>query len=77
MDPVTHSEISAKAVNFSTERGKSLMHSNWECRSGESVWTFDFNTCQWETVQGTKSLVEVRNVHNKNIEGTAQSFLGV
>jgi len=72
MDPVTSTEIEAKAVNFNTERGKTLMYSNWECKSGDSVWTFDFGTCQWNTVEGTKTLVEVRNSNNKY----SQNFLG-
>jgi len=57
MDPVTSTEIEAKAVNVNTERGKKLIYSNWECKSGDSVWTFDFGTCQWNTVEGTKTLI--------------------
>jgi len=70
--------ISAKAINFGTEKGKSLMYNNWQCSSGESQWNFDFNTCQWETTQGTKALIEVRDVHNNNFQPTnSQTFLGM
>jgi len=49
------------------------MNNNWQCESGDSQWTFDFNTCDWVTTQGTKSLIEVRD----NKDQDEQSFLGM
>jgi len=59
MDPLTSTSITARGIDFNTERGKTLMYSNWECISGESTWDFNFDTCQWTTVSGSQSLDQV------------------
>lgn len=53
------------------------MNNTWECKNGDSEWTFNFNTCSWVTVQGSKSLIEVRENHNSNNRQSSQSFLGM
>jgi hypothetical protein len=62
-DPLTKAQYDASEVNFSTLRGQTLLYSNWICSSGNSQWQFNLEQCQWVNLQGTQSLVEVRNLH--------------
>jgi len=77
VDPLTQATIPARAVNFNTEKGKTLMNSNWQCSSGDSTWDFNFDTCQWTTISGTKTLIQVRDSHNRIQGRYAQTFLGM
>jgi len=58
-------------VNFNTEKGKTLMYNNWQCSYDGSVWEFNFETCDWTTVQGFKTLIEARK------GSSGQVFLGM
>jgi len=76
VDSKTGINVDAKTINFSTQKGMDLMNNNWECKSGDSEWMFNMETCSWQTLQGTKTLLEVREEHISNSQGT-QSFLGM
>jgi len=75
-DPLTKIQYQASEVNFSTLRGQTLLYSDWMCSSGSSQWQFDFEQCQWINVQGTQSLVEVRNLHKTSSMNKPQLTLG-
>jgi hypothetical protein len=61
VDSLTGKQYQASEVNFSTLRGQSLLFGNWVCQSGVDSWEFDYDTCEWETISGTQTLLAFRN----------------
>jgi len=67
IDPLTGRQFPASTINFSTMRGQSLMFGDWICQSGVDSWEFNYDTCSWETVSGTQTLLAVRNAQRKDM----------
>jgi len=61
VDPISNKRFTANSVNFDTLRGQALMYGDWFCMSGANEWQFNFESCQWDQLQGVQGLLEVRS----------------